>query len=70
MENPFLLWGSYVGLAVGLVFSYFSFAAIFALAELGMFRPIALILPVFPAVIGFLCGWLVHWLVKFFIKKI
>lgn len=56
-KNPFLMIGSYIGLAAGLVLSYFSFAAIFALAELGMFKSIALLIPVVVVIICFFIGW-------------
>ncbi len=67
-KNPFLMFGSYIGLVVGLIGSYFSFAILFALAEQGRFTPIALSIPLIPAMIGFLAGWLIHLLVLRIIK--
>ena len=62
--NPFRLWGSYIGLAVGAVFAYLSFATIRVFSEFGSVRPTAFILPVIPLVLGFLIGWGIHALIK------
>ena len=60
MRNPFLLVGSWIGLLVGLVGGYFSFAIVFHLAETGQFTSLALLIPLVPVVIGFLIGWMIH----------
>lgn len=64
MKNPFKLVGSWVGAAIGLVGSYFSFAIILHLAEIGKFNFFALFIPFFPIVVGFLIGWGVHVLLE------
>lgn len=63
MKNPFLLIGSYIGLLLGIIGSYFSFAIIFHLAETGQFTYLALLIPIIPLIIGFLLGWLIHILI-------
>ncbi len=63
MKNPFKLLGSYVGLFLGLIASYFSFAIVLSLAESGKFILIALLIPFIPIILGFLLGWLIHLLI-------
>jgi len=62
--NPFFMIGSYIGLFLGFLGSYFSFAAVFALAEEGKFTSPALLIPLIPAITGFLAGWEVHAIIK------
>lgn len=69
-KNPFRLFGSYIGLLVGVVLGYFSFAAIFSLAELGMFKPIALLIPFIVLVFCFFAGYLIHLFVLYVMQKI
>jgi hypothetical protein len=64
MKNLFKSWGSYIGAFLGLIGSYFSFAIIFHLAEIGKFNYLALLIPIIPIVIGFLIGGLIHNLIK------
>ena len=59
-KNPFLMIGSYIGLIIGIIGSYYSFAIILHLAETGNFHITALLIPVIPAIIGFLTGWLIQ----------
>jgi H+/Cl- antiporter ClcA len=59
-NNPFILAGSYIGLAIGLVGGYLSFAIVLHLSETGRFTPWALLIPLVPPVLGFLVGWKVH----------
>ena len=66
--NPFKLWGTYLGLALGLVVAFFTYAAVSALCEFGSCKPRAIILPIIPIVIGFLLGWGAHGVVKL-VKK-
>jgi hypothetical protein len=63
MKNPTKLLGSYIGIILGIPLSYFSFAGILNLAELGLFKPIALLIPLLPLIFGFLLGWLIHSLI-------
>lgn len=63
-ENPFLMFGSYIGLVIGFIGAYFSFAIILYLAEIGKFHLIALLIPIIPIVLGFVIGWKVHSLIK------
>lgn len=63
MNNPFKLWGSYMGLVFGLIGAYFSFTAVFTLCEFGPCRPTVLLIPVIVAVFGFVLGYLIHSLV-------
>jgi len=58
--NPFKMWGSYVGVVVGLVGSYLSFALVLDAAEKGLFTMPVLLIPFAPAIIGFLGGWGMH----------
>ncbi len=67
--NLFKLWGSYVGLLIGLVGSYFSFAIVFHLAEEGLFSFFALLIPFVLVVAGFLIGGFLHWFFKRVILK-
>jgi hypothetical protein len=60
-NNPFRMYGSYIGLAIGLVASFFAYAAVRALCEFGPCRPTAMLIPFIPVVVGFLFGWLFHW---------
>lgn len=69
-KNPFKLIGSYIGLIVGVVLGYFSFAAIFSLAELGMFKPIALLIPFIVLVFCFFIGYLIHLFLLYLKQKI
>lgn len=62
--NPFFMKGSYIGLILGFIGSYFSFAIVFALAEVGRFTNLALLIPLVPALAGFLGGWGIHILIK------
>jgi hypothetical protein len=64
MKNLFKLWGSYTGALLGLIGSYFSFAIIFHLAEIGKFNYLSLFIPVIPIIIGFLIGGLIHNFIK------
>lgn len=70
IKNPFKLVGSYVGLLAGIVLGYFSFAAIFTLAELGIFKPIALSIPFIVLVTCFFIGYLIHLFVLYIQGKI
>jgi len=60
MRNPFKMFGSYVGLFLGLVGAYFSFAIIFYFSEIGKFNVFLLGIPMLIAFLGFLIGWLLH----------
>ncbi|MFA5061008.1 MAG: hypothetical protein WC494_01685 [Candidatus Pacearchaeota archaeon] len=59
-NNPFKMFGSYVGFLIGFLPAYFSFAIIFALAEEGRFHPIALTIPLGVLILSFLIGWRIH----------
>jgi hypothetical protein len=56
--------GSYIGLTIGLIGAYFSFTAVKALCEFGPCKPTAMVIPLIPAVLGFLFGWLFHWTLR------
>lgn len=62
-KNPFKLFGSYIGLLLGVIGSYFSFAIVFDLAEKGSFNLFALFIPLIPLLVGFLLGYGIHVLV-------
>lgn len=66
--NPFKLLGSYLGLLLGLIGSYFSFAVILALAEWGRIRWTAVFIPIFPLVLGFFTGYGFHLLVRWLLS--
>ena len=59
--NPFSMIGSYMGLMLGFIGSYFSFAIIFSLAESGNFIYPALLIPLIPPILGFLLGWRIQY---------
>jgi hypothetical protein len=59
-KSPFKMPGTYVGLAIGLVLAYFSFAIIFHTAEQGTFLPIYLLIPIIILAISVALGWLIN----------
>jgi len=59
--NPFKMWGSYVGLAIGLVIGFLTYSTILVLCEFGgPCRLTAFIIPFIPIGLGFLVGWGIH----------
>lgn len=60
MNKAFSLWGSYVGLLMGIGGSYWLFGFIFLLAEQGRFTPALLVFLAIPPITGFLAGWQIH----------
>lgn len=63
MRNPFHLWGTYVGLIIGLIGAYFSFAAVFTICEFGPCRPTVILIPILVVITGFMMGYLIHYLI-------
>jgi len=63
MKNPFKMIGSYIGLIIGTIVGYFSFAIIFSMAEQGTFKNYMLLLPITILISGFLIGWLINLLI-------
>ena len=55
-NNPFFLWGTYIGLVIGLIGSFFIYTTIDVLCEFSACRPTAYILPFIPAILGFIIG--------------
>ena len=59
--NPFKLLGAYLGLAIGLILSFLIYSAIKVLCEFGgPCKPLAFVIPILPAILGFLIGWGIH----------
>jgi len=58
--NPFMLWGSYLGLALGLFSNYLLFGVYWEIASRGMMEPWGLMLSAVPPLIGFFAGWKLH----------
>jgi hypothetical protein len=69
LGNPFRMFGSYIGLVIGLIGSYWSFLIIFYLAETGRFRNYYWLIMLVPLIIGFLLGWIVHSFIREFLRK-
>ncbi|MBD3252513.1 hypothetical protein GF386_02175 [Candidatus Pacearchaeota archaeon] len=65
-KNPFKMFGSYLGLLIGLIIGYFSFDTIMILCEFGPCKTTAVFLLIIPVVLGFVLGWMIH---GFFTKK-
>jgi hypothetical protein len=63
-KSPFKMPGTYIGLAIGLVLAYFSFALIFYTAEQGTFASIYLLMPIIILVISIVFGWLINKKIK------
>jgi hypothetical protein len=62
--HPFKMPGSYVGLVVGFVLSYFILVALSVIGEFSKLKPIAFALVFAPLVLGFLLGWGLHSFVR------
>ena len=59
------MFGSYIGLALGVVAAYFVFATLSVLCEfLLSCKTSILILPIITVIIGFLVGWAVHYIAR------
>jgi hypothetical protein len=56
---PLKLWGTWAGLAVGFVFSVFTYVAIDDICSLGC-NLTSYFLPFLPVLIGFILGWGLH----------
>jgi len=59
-NNPFAMYGTYIGILLGLIGSYFSFALVLYYAEQGNFNFFVMFIPAVPVLIGMVLGWLVH----------
>lgn len=62
--NPLKLYGTYLGLLLGLVGSYFSFAIVLHYAEQGTINFLVFLIPTIPFLTGGLIGYLLHFLIK------
>lgn len=56
--------GSYIGLVIGFVLSYFTLVALSVIGEFSMLRPSAFLVAFFPLLLGFLLGWGFHSIVR------
>jgi len=68
-NNMFAMYGTYIGILLGLIGSYFSFALVFHYAEQGTLNYFLIVfIPVVPVVAGMLLGWIIHLLIRYSIK--
>lgn len=63
-SNPFKMYGTYIGILLGLIGSYFSFALVFYYAEQDNFNFWIMLIPAVPVLIGMILGWLIHLLIR------
>jgi hypothetical protein len=62
--HAFKMHGSYVGLVIGFVLSYFTLVALSVIGEFSRIKPSGFVLIFAPLALGFLLGWGVHSLVR------
>ena len=58
--DPFKMFGSYIGLVVGLILSYALFASLAVLCSFSACKSYTYYLLLIPIIIGFLLGWGIH----------
>jgi hypothetical protein len=68
-KNPFKLFGSYIGLAAGLITGYFAFAIPFYLCEFYKCNFLVIFIPIIPIVLGFFIGYFIHLIILFLLGK-
>ncbi|OGJ20571.1 hypothetical protein A3K73_05295 [Candidatus Pacearchaeota archaeon RBG_13_36_9] len=66
-NKPFAMYGTYIGILLGLVGSYFSFALVFYYAEQDNFNLLVMFIPAIPVLAGMILGWLIHLLIRKFL---
>lgn len=59
--HPLQLWGTYLGLFLGLLISFLSLGAYALFAE---FPPLSYLILLLPPLAGFLLGWALHCLLR------
>ncbi len=62
--HPFKMHGSYIGLVLGFIVSYFSLVALSVIGEFSKLKPTAFLVIFAPLIFGFLLGWGLHSLVR------
>ncbi|MBU0906935.1 MAG: hypothetical protein KKD18_03800 [Nanoarchaeota archaeon] len=62
--HPFKMHGSYIGLVLGFVLSYFTLVALSVVGEFSLLKPTAFLVIFAPLVVGFLLGWGFHSVVR------
>lgn len=62
--HPFKMHGSYTGLVLGFILSYFTLVAFSVVGEFSQLKPTMFILAFAPLVLGFLLGWGLHSFVR------
>ena len=64
-NNPFKMWGSYVGLILGIIFTYINFTR-YSFWNFINYSPLGLGIIAIPT--GFLLGYLIHYLIRRYLK--
>ncbi|MFH1802494.1 MAG: hypothetical protein ABH864_03510 [archaeon] len=62
--HPLKMHGSYIGLVLGFVLSYFTLVALSILGEFSQLKPTVFVFVFAPLVLGFLLGWGLHSFVR------
>lgn len=65
-NKMFAMYGTYIGILLGLVGAYFSFALVFDYAEQGTLNYFLIVfIPAVPVVAGMFLGWIIHLLIRY-----
>jgi len=62
--NPFKLYGTYIGMAIGLLLSFITYKSINVICEFSKCKGTSIILILIPLIIGFIAGWTIHGLIN------